>query len=221
MRSKHLISPVLGFGVTLLGPLLCAQGTAPTKVGIVNIQQALVSTKDGQKALQEIQTRFTPKKNDLDKQQNSIAGLQDQLNKGGAKLSDEARAKLVRDIDLAKTRLQRDTEDAQTEYDQENQKIMNELGGRILAVINKYAKDNGYALVIDISSQQSPVMYASDNIDITKDIIDLYDKNAPAPSSPAAAKPAPSTPTQMPPARPPATSRPPATVTPKPPGRVK
>lgn len=221
MRSKLLISPVLGLGVTLLAPLLWAQGSGPTKVATINIQQALVSTKDGQKALSDIQARFTPKKNDLDKQQNTLAGLQDQLNKGGAKLSDEARQRLVRDIDLAKTRLQRDTEDAQTEYDQENQKIMNELGGRILAVINKYAKDNGYALVLDIISQQSAVMYASDSIDITKDIIELYDKNAPAPSSSTTAKPAPPRPALTAPTHPPATNRPPATAPPKQPGPVK
>ena len=220
MRSKLVISAVLGLGVTL-GPLLRAQGNAPTKVATINIQQALVSTKDGQKALGDIQTRFTPKKNDLDKQQNTLAGLQDQLNKGGAKLSDEARQKLVRDIDLAKTRLQRDTEDAQTEYDQENQKIMNELGGRILAVIGKYAKDNGYALVLDVSSQQSAVMYASDSIDITKDIIELYDKNAPVPSSPTTAKPAPPRPALTAPTHAPATNRPPATAPPKQPGTVK
>ena len=75
-------------------------------------------------------------------------------------------------------------EDAQAELDQEQNKIMQELGQRIMAVIDKYAKDNGYALILDVSSQQTPVMYAANSIDITQDIIALYDKNAPAAGAP-------------------------------------
>jgi outer membrane protein len=60
---------------------------------------------------------------------------------------------------------------------------MSELGGGIIAVIDKYAKENGYVLVIDISSPQTPVVYRSDSIDITKDIIDLYDKRTVSPAA--------------------------------------
>jgi outer membrane protein len=68
---------------------------------------------------------------------------------------------------------------------------MGELFSRIQVVLDKYAKDNGYALVLDISSPQTPVMYASNAIDITREIIELYDKNAPsaAPAPAAAARP--------------------------------
>jgi len=174
---------------------LTAGAQTAGKYGVINIQSAIVSTKDGQKAAGEIQGRFTPKKADLDRRQSEIGQLQDQLNRGRNTLSEEARQKLVRDIDQKTKSLNRDTEDAQAELSQEEQKIMNELGGRIMAVIDKYAKDNGYSLILDVSSPQTPVLYASNGIDITKEIIDLYDKNAPAPGAAAPA----------------ATARPPAT----------
>jgi outer membrane protein len=53
------------------------------------------------------------------------------------------------------------------------------LGPRIAAVIDKYAKDNGYALILDVSSQQMSVLYVYAGIDITQDIIALYDKTTP------------------------------------------
>jgi outer membrane protein len=185
---------------------LTAGAQTAGKYGVINIQSAIVSTKDGQKAAGEIQGRFTPKKADLDRRQAEIGQLQDQLNRGRNTLSEEARQKLVRDIDQKTKSLNRDTEDAQAELSQEEQKIMNELGGRIMAVIDKYAKDNGYSLILDVSSPQTPVLYASNAIDITKEIIDLYDKNAPAPGSaaPAAGGAAGAAP-------PAATARPPAT----------
>jgi len=163
------------------------------KVAVINVQSALVSTKDGQKAAGEIQGRFLPKKTELDKRQTEISQLQDQLNRGRNTLSDEARQNLVREIDQKTKSLNRDTEDAQAELNQEEQKIMGELLGRLMQVVNKYAKDNGYVLVLDVSSQQTPVMYASNTIEITKEIIELYDKNAPAaPATPGtAAAPAP------------------------------
>jgi outer membrane protein len=185
---------------------LTAGAQTAGKYGVINIQSAIVSTKDGQKAAGEIQGRFTPKKADLDRRQSEIGQLQDQLNRGRNTLSEEARQKLVRDIDQKTKSLNRDTEDAQAELSQEEQKIMNELGGRIMAVIDKYAKDNGYSLILDVSSPQTPVLYASNGIDITKEIIDLYDKNAPAPG--AAAPAAGGAAGAAPPA---ATARPPAT----------
>lgn len=163
-----------------LGLVLSAAAQSPGKVGVINIQSAIVSTKDGQKAASDIQTRFSPKKGELDKRQADISQLQDQLNRGRNTLSEEARQNLVREIDQKTKSLNRDTEDARAELDQEEQKIMGELGGRIMSVIDKYAKENGYNLILDVSNPQTPVLYASNTIDITKDIIDLYDKNAPA-----------------------------------------
>jgi len=170
--------PIVGIALAL--PALAEN---PTKVGVINLQSAIVSTKDGQKAADDIQARFNPKKADLDRRQGDITQLQDQLNRGRNTLSEEAHQKLVREIDQKTKSLNRDTEDARAELDQEEQKIMNELGSRIVAVIDKYAKDNGYAMILDVSSPQTPVMFASNSIDITRDVIELYDKNAPAPAS--------------------------------------
>ena len=171
-----------------------AAAQSPGKVGIINMQTAIVGTKDGQKAASDIQTRFNPKKADLEKRQSDIAQLQEQLNRGANTLSEEARSRITREIDQKTKVLNRDTEDARAELDQEEQKIMSELGGRIMAVIDKYAKDNGYTLVLDVSAPQTPVLFASNTIDITKDIIELFDKNAPAAAGPASVKPAVSAP---------------------------
>lgn len=180
MKSTTLIPAALVLG--LLSP---AGAQTAGKVGVINIQSAIVSTKDGQKAASSIQARFNPKKAELDKRQADIGHLQEQLNRGRSTLSEEARQTLVREIDQKTKSLSRDTEDARAELDQEQQRIMNELGGRMMAVIGKYANDNGFTLVLDVSNPQTPIVYASSTIEITKDIIDLYDKNAPSATSAA------------------------------------
>ncbi len=191
MKKSTFALPALALTTALLAH---AQTAASTKVGIIQLQQAILSTKDGQKAVGELRTRFEPKRTELEKKQADIAAKQEQLRKGSATMSEDAKNKLVRDIDQATKSLNRDTEDAQAEVEQSENKIMQELGGRIMAVVDKYAKDNGYALILDVSNPQAPVVFAASSIDITREVIDLYDKNAPAATTsaapPAAAKPA-------------------------------
>ena len=56
---------------------------------------------------------------------------------------------------------------------------MNSIGRKVVELLDTYSKQNGYAVIIDTSSQQSPVMYSANQIDVTQDVIALYDKNYP------------------------------------------
>ncbi len=150
----------------------------PFKVGIIHIQNALISTKDGQKAVQELQAKFEPTSKRLEKMREEINSLQAELSKGSNTMSDERRRDLARDIDQKTRALNRATEDAQTEFSLEQDKILQQLGQRMMAVISKYSRDNGYSLILDVSSPQTPVLFAANGIDITQDIIKLYDEEA-------------------------------------------
>jgi outer membrane protein len=193
--------------------LLCGLGAfaqAPSKVGVISIQGAIVGTKDGQKASQELDAKFVPKNKEFQNRQSEIVQLQDQLSKGGTVMADDKRNQLARDIDEKKKRLERDMQDAEEDLRGEQQKVLSSLGQRMMAVIEKYAKDNGYNLILDVSNQNTPVLYASSGIDITQDIVSLYDKTtangAPAPTtSTTSTKPAPTT--NVAPAKAPGTPR--------------
>ena len=99
----------------LLGLALSASAQAPSKVGVINVQGAIVGTKDGQKASQELDTKFQPKNKQFEGRRSELASLQDQFNKGGSVMSEEKRGQLSRDIDEKKRRLDRDVQDAQEE----------------------------------------------------------------------------------------------------------
>jgi len=205
MVNKSVLQATLvAFGCAALG--YAQAGAQPNKVGIIHIQNAIIGTQDGQKAAAELQARFDPRRKDLEKKNSEITALRDQLQKGSNTLSEEARQRLIRDIDQKTRSLNRDTEDAQAEFDQEQQKLLQGLGEKIMAVIYKYAQDNGYSVILDISSPQTPVLYAANSVDITNDIVALYDKNAP--TAGAAAPPPPSKPAAAPAPRPPAAKKP-------------
>ena len=187
--------PALLAGATLTLP---AQAP-PTKIAIIHLQNAIIGTKDGQKAAKELETKFMPKRKEIEGRQGEIQALQAQLRASSNTASEEQKNKLMRDIDTKQKALQRDGEDASAELDQEQQKLFQDIGGKVMAVIDKYASDNGFAVVIDVSAQASPILYASTSVDITRQVVELFDKNAPAaaapvPTAPPAAKPKPAPP---------------------------
>jgi outer membrane protein len=187
--SKSKLVAALG-ALAVMGAPVGAQAPAPTKVGVIQIQSAIVSTKDGQAAAKDLEERFQPKRRELEKRQGEIRAEQERLQKGANTMPQAAKDELARKIDSLTKAFNRDAEDAQAELEQEQNKMLNELGQKMMVVIDKYAKDNGYAVILDVSNPQTPVLYASNTVDITKDIIDLYDKNTPA-TPPAGVKPMP------------------------------
>ena len=208
--KKNLVLPALVLGVAALAQ---AQGQVPTKIAVINVQTAILSTKDGQKAAADLQTAFNPRQQDLEKKQADLTALQDQLRKGSATMSEDAKTKLMRDIDATTTRVNRDRQDASSDLDEAQGKIMQELGGKMMAVMEKYAVQNGYAVVLDVSNPQTPVLWAASAVEITNDIVKLYDQaypgaaaalGAPAAKPPAAVKP------PAAPAAAPAAAKPPA-----------
>lgn len=176
-----------------------AQSPPPNKVGIIHMVGTIFGTKDGQRALADLDAKYAPRSKELEKKESEIAALRDQFQKGSNTMSEDAKTKLTRDIDQRIRAYNREREDAQTEYNQDLEKIRQELGSRIYQVIDKYARDNGYAVILDVSPQDQPVVYRSDSVDITSEVVALYDRSSPSaakpvPGAPAAPKPAATTP---------------------------
>jgi len=184
----------------------------PGKVAVIYFQGAIVGTKDGQKASADLDAKAAPRRKEFEQKQNEVNALQDQLTKGQNTLSEAAKNELYRNIESKKKLLQRELEDAKEEFDGEQNKLIQQIAQKMTAVIERYSRDHGFSLVVDVSNPQSPVLYASPTVDITKDIIELYDQAAPSMTNPAPAKPgtptAPGAKPTAPAAKPPATKPP-------------
>ena len=158
-------------------PAAASAASHPFKVAVIEIQSAILGTKDGQKATQEFATRFDPRKKELEQKAAEINELKEKLQRGGAAMADAAKADLTRAIEQKTKSYNRDMEDANAEFQAEQSKVLDDLGQKMMQVIERYAQANGYAVIIDVSNPQTPVMYASSSANITKEIVDLYDKS--------------------------------------------
>ena len=138
----------------------------------------------------DLETRMAPKQKEMERKRTEIQELQDKLSKGGSAMAQAAKDDLARTIDTKTKSFNRDMEDARAELDQEQRKLLEDLSGKMQVVIDKFAQSNGYAVILDVSNQNTNVLYVSTGVDITKEVIDLYDKLNPAGSSKPAAAPA-------------------------------
>ena len=181
--------------VTILG-ISAAHAQAPAaspasgnKVGIVSIQDAIANTNEGKKELEALQQKFSPRQAALQSQNDELENLKKQLQAQGDKLSDEEKNTRVRTLEVKQKSLQRSFEDAQNEYQQASQEMVNRIGSKMLTVLEKYAKANGYSVILDVSNPQTPVLWASQGSNITKEIVDAYNAESPvtAPAAPKAA----------------------------------
>jgi outer membrane protein len=170
-------------------PVIAAPGgSAPVKVATIFAQNAIVSTQEGQKASAALTAKFAPRRDEFTRKQAELQALRDQLKKGQATMSAEARNSLTQTIDAKNREVQRLGEDSQAALDREEGALMQQLGDKLMAAIRDYASRNGYAVVIDVSMPNGPVLWASPAIDITNEIVKLYDQAHPMA---AAAPPAP------------------------------
>jgi outer membrane protein len=212
--------------VTALALAGAASAFAQQKLAVIDMQSALVQTRDGQKAVGELRDKYSPKDAEFQKRANDLQARQAQYQKTSNTMSDTAKATAEREIESMQRNLQRDSDDTRADMDQDQQRVLNDLGGKMMQVIQKYAADNQISMVFDVSQQPNNLLFATTAIDITRDIIALYDKTAPASAAPAlspvTAAPKPSTQirpaTTAPPAAPSISpAKPPATSAPKPP----
>ena len=185
-----LILSVPGFAQTAApAEAPAAAVPASAKVGIVNIQAAIVGSNEGQRDFEELQKKFDPKRQELEGMNKEVDELQKKFNTQGDKLNDEARGELLKQIDTKKKQMQRDYEDANSDIQAQQNEIANRIGQKLVSVLDKYAKDNNFTVILDVSGQQSPVLWAASSVDITNHVVEAYNTQSgvPAPAKPAAA----------------------------------
>ncbi|MEI9978802.1 MAG: OmpH family outer membrane protein [Edaphobacter sp.] len=165
----------------------------PAKIALVAFEQAVFATNEGQKAVQDIQLKYKPKKDQIETLSQEVDSLKKQLQSAPATLTDAERANRLKTIDTKEKQLTREADDAQTAYNTDLQEVYGKIAAKVSASVKKYVADNGYTLLLDVSSQQSNVIWANQSTDVTQAVVTAYNASsgvaAPA-AAPASAKPA-------------------------------
>ncbi len=206
MNSRFVVlTAVLAAGCLLITGAARTQSPAAAgsaasgKVGVISIRQAIVTTAEGKLASAELQSQFASRQNEIENLNKQISDLQQRLQASQNKLSQEEEARLRQQGQRLAQRLDRMNTEYREDVNAAQADVIDRIGRKMVDVLDRYSRENGYVVVLDSSAQNTPILFASTQIDVTQDIVRLYDQAYPVkagtstPAKPAAPKPAPTT----------------------------
>jgi outer membrane protein len=159
----------------------------PVKIAVIAFQVAVAQTNEGQRDFADLEKKFEPRRDQLKALSDQIDTLTTQLKAQSSTLSEVERTNRTQDIQEKRTELERSSQDAQSDYQQAMQDLYNTLAAKVYNAMEAYAKEHGFTLVLDISQQQSPILYAVASTNITNQVVDAYNLKSGIPAPPPAA----------------------------------
>jgi outer membrane protein len=193
MKRVSVLAVVLASGFALSAAAQTSAASAAAgapKVAVIAFQAAVTSTNEFQRDFGDLQKKFEPQRNQLKSLSDEVDGLTKQLQSQAATLSDADRAAKAKTLDDKKKQAQRIAEDAQNDYQQAMQETFGKVASKVDDVLNTYAKEQGFTVVIDATEnqQQAPlVLYAAPSSDITKAVVEAYNAKSGVPAPPVEA----------------------------------
>src|SRR5271168_1822513 len=142
-------------------------GPPPTKIGVINIQLAIVNTNQGKRDFDALTKKFEPKRAELAILNDEVEKLKKDLQDKAATLSEDEKNSRARIIDRKSKDLQHQLEDAQSDFNNQSNEVAAAIGNKMLDLVDKFARTNGIAVVLDVSNQQqSQVLWAHETVNI-------------------------------------------------------
>ncbi len=169
-------------------PAAAAPPAGPAKIAVVAFQLAVAQTNEGQRDFGDLQKKYAPKEAALKTLSDEVDALTKQLQAQGTTMSQAEQASKAKTLDEKKKQLERESQDARDAFQQDMQDMYNGLASKVYDVLSSYADLQGFTLVLDISQQQTPVLYSATGTNITKAVIDAYNVKSGVPAPPPSAE---------------------------------
>jgi outer membrane protein len=166
---------------------------------VIDVRSAIVSTAEGKLASAELQSQFASRQTELENLNKQLNDLRQRLQASQGKLSPDEEGRLTQQGQRFTQQLERKQTEYQEDVNAAQGEVIDRIGRKLVDVLDRYARENGYVAIFDSSAQNSPILYKSTQIDVTQDIVHLYDQAYPVKAATTPAKPAPKPAAQQPP----------------------
>lgn len=188
MKRSLALAILLAAGMTLHAQTsspAAAAHAGSTKIAVIAFQDAVTQSNEFRRDYADLEKKFEPKRQQLKTENDQIESLTKQLQAQGATLSDAERTSRTNTINDKKKQLQRDAQDAQSDLQEQMQNVFKGVAAKVYTVMQSYAQQKGYDLVLDASQQENPIIYAVQGVNITKPVLDAYNQKSGIPAPPA------------------------------------
>jgi outer membrane protein len=157
------------------------------KIGVINVERLVQESALGKEAFNRVKKLNEQKKDESDKLQKELRDMEQKLADQGSAMTDDKRDQLQKSYQEKAISFKRFQDDANRELETAQKRELGELEKRVFPVINQVGKERGFTLVFN--KFQSGLVYADDAVDITDDVLKVFNTTVAMPA-PAASKPA-------------------------------
>ena len=177
MRQWSFVAIViaLALGLGLASPAKAAKAADVPRIATVDVQLVILESKMGKKAKGKVEAERDLKQKELTAREEDTSKMQKELEKQSSILSEAARKEKQDAIDKKVRDLRRIYEDFNRDLQKKETELIRDLLKDITAVVRDYGKTKGYTLILE--KGQSAILYSSDQIDITKEIIAVHERH--------------------------------------------
>ena len=168
MRQRLFIAAIVGAILAVTSAAIPAR--AELKLAYVDVQRALNECDAGKKAKAEFQGRVTSLEGRLQRQQNEVQALKDQIEKKGMLMNQDQRQNLQDQYVSKLKNFERDYKDSKDELQAKDNEMTSKIVHDLAQVIRSLGERDGYTMVMEKGS----ILWGAPNIDITDQVIRSY-----------------------------------------------
>ncbi len=163
-------------GALALATVFSGVALAQGKIGIINLQRTVLDTAEWKKAQGELQAKFKPRTDALQKAQQELSDIQTQLQASPGQLSPQGEAELQARGTRKQREAERLNEDLQADAERERNVVIERVQSRLDAILKKIADEQSLDVIIDTTNR----VWHKPALEITDAVIAAYDKAYPA-----------------------------------------
>ena len=168
MRQRLFIGAMFGAFLAVMSAAIPAH--AEFKFAYVDVQRALNECEAGKRAKAEFQGKVTTLEGRLQRQQNEVQSLKDEMEKKGLLMNADQRQALQDHYVEKLKNFERDYKDSKDELQAKDQEVTAKIVHDLAQVIRTLGERDSYTMVFEKGS----ILWGAPSIDITDQVIRSY-----------------------------------------------
>jgi len=171
-RKFRVICPLFILGFLVCGPFAVSSFAADSRIGFLNIQKAVSSTKEWKTKFVKFKEDFTKEKKRIKIKEQKIKVMLENLNKQSFVLDPELKKKKEDAFRKEKIEFERYVQDQNAEFGKKEKEMTQEILIKMMDVVKKIGKEKKYTMILE----QKVVLYHDKGNDLTGIAIRAYDR---------------------------------------------
>lgn len=147
---------------------------AENKIAFVDLEYALNNVDAGKKAKAILDQNYKQQREVLDSAAANLERMSNELESTSLVLSDDARRKKKVELEVAYAKYEKDKKTAFEQWQKKESNLTRDLLEGLTEIVQEIGREGGYTFILE--RHDASVLYAQENIDLTREVIDRFNK---------------------------------------------